>query len=189
MHIQILWDHLADSGLQIPFQRLIESILDLPADLYENPVFLNGFDYKRNQLDAVQTLNRLHNAYVRRYAVTEPVLLVVSQDLYMRGVDFVFGLSRPSAGVAVVSTARLYNSFYGREDSFDDLIDRLSKEGAHEICHLFGLGHCNVPECIMYKPETLYDLDGKKKTFCDECRAILDKEISARMRCLYNYNR
>ena len=72
-------------------------------------------------------------------AITEPVLLVVHQDLFGNGHSFVFGLARESVGAAVVSTARLGNEYYGRPGNDDDLIDRITKEGAHEVGHLFGL--------------------------------------------------
>jgi archaemetzincin len=107
--------------------------------------------------------------------MTGPVLLVVSQDLFRDGHRFVFGLARESVGVAVVSGARLGNEFYGKPAHDDDLIDRLSKEGAHEVGHLLGLTHCTVPECIMFRPNTLDELDCKKKMFCDACREQLDQ--------------
>jgi archaemetzincin len=81
----------------------------------------------------------------------------------------VFGLARESIGAAVVSTARLSNEYYDRPGDDDDLIDRITKEGAHEILHLLGLGHCTNPECVMFKPDTLDELDRKKKMLCPAC--------------------
>ena len=40
---------------------------------------------------------------------------------------------------------------------------------AHEIGHLLGLGHCTNRECVMFKPDTLDELDRKKKQLCSSC--------------------
>jgi len=50
----------------------------------------------------------------------------------------------------------------------------LFREGAHEVGHLLGLGHCDNPECIMFRPDTLDELDRKKKMFCEACREQLE---------------
>ncbi len=114
-----------------------------------------------------------------RHALTEPVLLVVHQDLFGNGHSFVFGLARESVGAAVVSTARLGNEYYGRMGSDDDLIDRITKEGAHEVGHLLGLPHCDNTECIMFRPNTLDELDRKKKMLCPVCSEQLKTRLQA----------
>ena len=84
-----------------------------------------------------------------------------------------------SGSPARLPVLRLYpppglgNEYYGREGNDDDLIDRITKEGAHEVGHLVGLGHCDNTECIMFRPDTLDELDGKKKMFCPACREKL----------------
>lgn len=175
MRIQMLWDQGAAGGIELPVCRTISKILDMPVDLHNNQVIINGYNHGRDQHHATAIIDRLHTTYIRRFDVCDPVLLVTGADLYAGGSDFVFGLARRSYGAAVVSTARLHNGYYGRPDSDDDLIDRLSKECAHEICHLMGLGHCPDPECVMFKPETLDELDRKKKMLCASCMAALDQ--------------
>jgi len=80
-------------------------------------------------------------------------------------------------GAAVVSTARSGNEYYGRDGDDDDLIDRITKEGAHEVGHLLGLGHCSNRECIMFRPITLDEPDRKKKMLCPICRGQLEAHL------------
>ncbi len=101
------------------------------------------------------------------------------QDLFKNGNNFVFGLARESVGAAVVSTARLSNEYYGLRGSDDDFIDRIVKEGAHEVGHLLGLPHCANCECVMFKPDTLDELDRKKKMLCPVCANSLAASVKA----------
>ena len=155
MGIHILWDTEAPVGIELPVIRMIAMILGEESELVEYPLLIDGYDRERNQHDAQKILDRLQDTLTRRYDIDGPLLFVTSRDLYIGGCDFVFGLARPRAGVAVVSTARLGNDYYGRVPDDTDLIDRTAKEGAHELGHLLGLGHCSNPECVMFRRRLL----------------------------------
>ena len=181
MHLHIFWDSQAPDGLQVPVKRLISSLIGVPVTVTENHVRVTGYVNDRRQVDAQSALDSIQ-AYKYRHGLTEPVLLVVHQDLFGNGHSFVFGLAREAVGAAIVSTARLGNEYYGRAPNDDDLIDRITKEGTHEFGHLLGLGHCATHECIMFKPDTLDELDRKKKMFCPVCKAALLNRIEGEQR-------
>ena len=173
MGINILWDPQAPGGIELPVVRMIAMILEKDPGLVEYPFLIDGYDRNRDQHDAQQILDRLQDTLTRRYEIDGPLLLVTCKDLYVNGCDFVFGLARPTSGVAVVSTARFGNGYYGRKPDDTDLIDRAAKEGAHELGHLLGLDHCENPECVMFRPRTLDELDRKRKMLCPACREAL----------------
>jgi archaemetzincin len=177
VRLKIFWESGALPGLELPAGRAIEAILGIPVDTEENGVLLAGYDPVRSQYDAQKILHRIQ-LFKRKHAIDGPVMVVTGRDLFVRGSDFVFGLAREATGVAVVSTARFSNEFYQREKDEDRLLSRISTEGAHEAGHLLGLDHCPDSQCIMFPPETLDQLDGKKKVLCNRCRDILQGVFS-----------
>jgi archaemetzincin len=152
----------------MPVSRKISAILGVPTTVSENHVRMMGYVTERRQIDATALLDSIQT-YKYRHGIEDPVLLVIHQDLFKNGSSFVFGLARESVGAAVVSSARLGNEYYDLPASDDDLMDRIVKEGAHEIGHLLGLGHCSDRECVMFRPDTLDELDRKKKQLCSTC--------------------
>jgi archaemetzincin len=173
MDLLIFWDSGAPSGLELPVVRMISLMLDIPARVCANPLIVNGYVGSRRQTDAGMLLDTI-DRFKQRQGIRNHILLVTGNDIFSAGTSSLFGLARPSAAAAVVSTARLSNEFYGRDGNEDDLIDRTVKESTHEIGHLFGLDHCANPACIMHNPLTLDDLDRKKRWFCPDCKNILD---------------
>jgi archaemetzincin len=176
MRLHIFWDQLSPEGLQLPVERMISAVTGLPAVVAENPVRIMGFVNARKQIDAQVQLDHLE-VYKHQHRISDPILLVVSQDLFNPGHSSLFGLARESTGVAVISTARLANEYYGLDADDNDLIDRLVKEGAHEVGHLLGLAHCPNRECIMFCPDTLDELNGKKRCFCEACQKLIEERL------------
>lgn len=168
MNILIFWDRGAPAGLEFPVGRIISQILDIPVEVCTSPVLYNGFDRSRNQFDATSILTCL-DVFSRRNEVKRFILLVTGDDIFRPNTRYVFGLSRPSTGTAVISSARLKNEYWDLPHDEMMLVDRLAREGAHELGHLLSLDHCDNPSCIMSNPSSLDDLDIKKPMLCTKC--------------------
>jgi archaemetzincin len=103
----------------------------------------------------------------------EVVLGVTGVDLYVTGLNFIFGLADPRRRCAVISLARLYPEFYGQPRNPGRFKERALKEAIHELGHLWGLDHCSNPACIMFFSNTLTDTDRKGPGFCLRCESII----------------
>lgn len=175
MDIQIFWDRGSPQGLEIPVARTITQILDIPVQIYNNPLLYNGYTVNRQQFDASVILSCI-DTYKRRNSIDAPILLVINDDIYQSASLYVFGLARPRTGSAVVSTARLRNEFWDLPPDDTVLCDRIITEGTHEIGHILGLAHCLDPLCVMSNPRCLDDLNHKKPFLCEKCRSHLISE-------------
>ncbi len=87
------------------------------------------------------------------------LLLVTDVDLYTPGLNFIFGYG--PGPHAIISISRLKG---------DLLTERMIKEAVHELGHVFSLGHCPNPSCVMHFSNSLQDTDFKRKEFCSNCQ-------------------
>jgi archaemetzincin len=96
---------------------------------------------------------------------------VVDVDVYVEGLNFIFGLA--SGRRAMISLKRLRPEFYGMAEDMGLLQLRALKEAVHELGHIFGLGHCPEHRCVMHFSNSLADTDYKRESYCHLCRARL----------------
>jgi len=106
------------------------------------------------------------------------VLGVTDFDLFVPGLNFVFGEADPAEGVAVVSITRLKEEFYGRGADQELLLQRTLKESIHEMGHLYSLKHCPDPVCVMHFSNSIEETDRKSKEFCSVCIKILKESLN-----------
>lgn len=95
------------------------------------------------------------------------LLCVVDVDLFVPGLNFVFGLA--SGNNAVISLVRLRPEYYRERKNEYLFRERALKEAIHELGHTFGLHHCPDIRCIMHFSNRLEDTDIKGPGFCKVC--------------------
>ncbi len=106
-------------------------------------------------------------------ADAEKLLGVVDVDLFVPGLNFVFGLA--AGNTAVISLARLRPEYYGERKNEYVFGERALKEAIHELGHTFGLHHCPDIRCIMHFSNSLEDTDIKGPDFCRVCSAKIGR--------------
>ncbi len=100
----------------------------------------------------------------------ESVLGITDKDLYVPGLNFVFGQAELRGRVGVVSLARLR----GKDDQREEIsLTRILKESVHELGHILGLRHCPNTLCVMSFSNSLYDVDRKREILCGRCSHLL----------------
>jgi archaemetzincin len=122
-----------------------------------------SYDQSRKQYEPRRIIEKLLglNGHPNQFRVG-----VVDVDIYVRGMNFIFGLAQPLRRAAIVSVHRLGGP---------RLHERLAKEVVHETGHLFGLEHCLDPGCVMYFSNTIEETDQKRENLCAECRRKIEK--------------
>lgn len=125
-----------------------------------------------------QYLSNVILEYARRTCKGEfRILFVTELDLYVPGLNFVFGQAESPGKYAIVSLHRLHPEFYGDKPCYRIFSERALKEAVHELGHTYGLTHCVDSRCVMYFSNTIIDTDRKSFKFCSRCYAKLKKKI------------
>jgi archaemetzincin len=124
------------------------------------------YDPKRRQYLSSGLLASLNGPSREKH---EKTVGIVDVDLYVPRLSFVFGQADVASGTAIVSLCRLRQEYYGLAPNRALLMDRATKEIAHELGHTFGLKHCPNARCVMHFSNCLADTDHKELNFCSYC--------------------
>jgi archaemetzincin len=132
------------------------------------PVPAHAFHAERDQHDADALLevlfDRLSLDVCRIVGVTE-------LDLFAEGRNFVFGYAHMRDRVAIFSTHRLRDRFWGAADDAAAYAARIEKALVHELGHTFQAPHCPEERCVMHQVEHLWQLDELATEPCPACDA------------------
>ncbi len=133
-----------------------------------------AYNQKRDQYHVETILESLSF----RHSGGDFILGVGDLDIYMKGYNFVFGHSNLITGVGLMSTMRLWPSFYGEPDEKNLFRKRMLTAATHEMGHLMGLFHCRNPGCVMNDSRSISEMDSKSFDFCKSClKAIEDRKF------------
>lgn len=125
-----------------------------------------AFSPERRQYHSTELLNVLATQAVDDERIK---LGITTADLFVPELNFIFGEASNSQRVALFSLARLDPRAYGDPPNSVKLMRRAVIEAVHEIGHVFGLGHCPRPNCVMWFSNTLSETDRKGSNFCQRC--------------------
>jgi archaemetzincin len=138
---------------------VIWEVLSVPA---------GAFDNKRNQYSSSVILNEVR-AYAARREDFHSVLGVVDVDIFLPGLNYVFGEAYTHGRAALISLWRLKPQFYGDKADLAIYLLRALKEVVHELGHTLGLSHCSRSFCVMHFSNSIFDTDKKQSLLCDQC--------------------
>jgi archaemetzincin len=128
------------------------------------------YDSARQQYHSTKILKEMLNEFP---SDALKMIGVISSDLFIPILTFVFGEAQLDGKVGIVSFVRLQQEFYGLPPNQALLMRRLIKEIKHELGHTFGIVHCSLRECVMSVANNIADVDAKGFSFCEGCRELL----------------
>ena len=164
-------------GRQI--RELAESLsreMRRPCDVLSAELDLSwSFNPSRAQHHSTEILARMASHVTPE---TWRLLGVTAVDLYIPILTFVFGEAQLNGTLALVSTHRLRQEFYGFPGDEQLVSARLLKEAVHELGHTFGLRHCADTECAMAPSHAVEWIDLKNAHFCRTCAAAIHSDDS-----------
>jgi archaemetzincin len=124
------------------------------------------FNSSRGQFHSTEILARMAASV---NGDTWRLLGVTDADLYVPILTFVFGEAQLPGTMALVSTHRLRQEFYGLSSDEHLVEERLLKEAVHELGHTFGLVHCDDIACVMAASHAVEWIDLKGSHYCSAC--------------------
>jgi len=136
------------------------------------PILRISYNASRRQYLSTIILQNIKD-YAMRIKFKEAfnrILGVADVDLYVPGLNFIFGEAECPGEVAIISLCRLRPEFYGEPSSWNLFTERAIKEAVHEIGHTLGLRHCPNPTCVMHFSLHIGMTDRKRVEFCNVCR-------------------
>jgi archaemetzincin len=151
--------------------RVLESTYRVPVEIAESRALISAaYDGSRDQYRAARLLEQL----VSLRPPDACVLGITPADVYEPGTNFLFGLGSAVQHAALVATAR-----FEIDRQADRGAERAAKAAVHELGHAIGLGHCQVPRCVMLYSNDLPSFDRKSLVLCTSHQATAD-ELAAR---------
>jgi len=164
------------NDVKLPSIDILELALELYGDQFSirgSPLVLKkeAFSEERRQFGAQKILLALHE--LKQQSKSKMVVGITDEDIFIGGMNFVFGLASPTSQVCIVSLYRLLDTQKSELGQIEKT--RIVKEIAHEIGHVYGLEHCNR-NCVMSFSNSVLDVDAKASSLCEKCKNTLSRK-------------
>lgn len=124
------------------------------------PLLPEWWDGRRRQHDSNAVVDWLVDRHEQsgRDPDSEWTLALTAEDLFAEDRAFVFGEATLGGCCALVGLARL-----------EGALERAVREAVHELAHVAGMEHCDLPDCLMSPAEDVADIDRRGGEFCPGC--------------------
>lgn len=145
----------------------------------------HAYNPSRNQFHSTEILSKLRKSVFQESRGKEDVfrvLGVADLDLYVPGLNFLFGEADLLGRAAIISLKRLRQEFYSLRPDKKLFLERVIKEAVHQLGHTLGLGHCINRSCVMHFSNKIEDTDRKEKDFCQRCQQHIGGAVAQRER-------
>jgi archaemetzincin len=123
-----------------------------------------AFDKDRNQYDAEMILSYLVPK-IPKNAIA--YVGFTEKDLFVKGMNFVFGLGSHELRVGVYSLNRYSINYSGAPKN--PLLRRSLNVAVHELGHIFNMEHCIYYRCVMNGSNSLQEADKRPMHLCPIC--------------------
>lgn len=110
----------------------------------------------------------------------EKVIGVLTVDLFVPILTYVYGEARQGGKLALVSTFRLQKNPQGASAPSSLVYERTAKVALHELGHLFNLMHCDDKKCLMHFSGSLKELDRTPIYLCRYCTSYFRHALQRR---------
>jgi archaemetzincin len=144
-----------------------------PVNLRDGHLDLSEFfDPSRRQYNGNLLLKEINSSFSSDSSKT---LGLFSIDLFIPILTYIFGQAMLNGRSGIASLYRLSNERYGLPKDDAVLLNRFVKEVNHELAHMFGLIHCQLPTCVMKSSTYVEEIDQKSMNLCINCRKEIQK--------------
>ena len=164
-------DHVIDvlkQNLEKTFKRLV---------VIKRRIQSLGYAYNagRKQYKSPRLLSRLRRI---KKDPDDKIMGVTDVDLYSPEYDFVYGEAEISSGTATLSLYRLRSRRAEISPAPKVFERRIIREATHELSHLYHLGHCQEPKCVMRSCTCVAEIDRAGNQFCPQCNQDLEESLT-----------